>query len=93
MTPLATIDPLKAVPGFIEGLASKTRPIPTAEGGVGIPLTNFLHSGNGSALGAGQVSGTSGCTGYFDAGLAQPRERKRRTKANNTILLETGEKQ
>jgi hypothetical protein len=40
------------------------------------------------------MTGTSTHTGYFDGALATPpRERKRRAKANDNILLERGEMQ
>lgn len=70
-----------------------TRRLPASVSGAPCPLVPCQPPAKDAAVRNRAMTGTSTDTGYFDAGVATPPERKRRPTASDNILLETGETQ
>jgi hypothetical protein len=94
MKPLHSIDTTETRLGYVGATAcGLTRRLPASDSGAPFPFVPCQPPAKGAAGQNRLMTGTSADTGYFDAGVATPPERKRRPGASDNILLETGETQ
>ena len=93
MKPLHSIEALETRSGIADAHAYLTRRLRAPQSAPPFPFIPCQPPGKDAAGRKRLMTGTFTDTGYFDAGLATPPERKRRPNANDNILLETGEMQ